>query len=62
MCGTPITLTDKMTYFGIVIDKSSLFKVHMLKAVEKSEKLVRDSRGSCRISEALGNTDDAYLS
>lgn len=39
VCGTPIALADQMTYLGVVIDKSCLFKAHIKKATQKAEKI-----------------------
>jgi len=38
-CGKPIKLTDQMTYLGIVIDKSCLFKAHIKKATQKADRI-----------------------
>lgn len=39
VCGKPIKLTDQLTYLGIVIDKSRLFKAHIKKATEKADRV-----------------------
>lgn len=37
--GMPIKLIDEMTYLGIIVDKSKLYKTHMKKAAEKAGKI-----------------------
>lgn len=37
--GTQIKFKDEMTYLGVIIDKSRLFKSHITKAVEKAERV-----------------------
>jgi len=39
ICGTYITLADQMTYLGIVIDRSCLFKAHIRKTTEKADRI-----------------------
>jgi len=39
VCGKQIKLSDQMSYLGIVIDKSGLFKAHIKKATEKADRI-----------------------
>ncbi|KAE9522138.1 hypothetical protein AGLY_017482 [Aphis glycines] len=36
VCGTPIKITDQMTYLGVVIDRWCLFKTHIQIATQKA--------------------------
>lgn len=39
ICGTPIKITDQMTYLGVVIDRSCFFKSHIQMATQKVQKV-----------------------
>jgi len=39
VCGTSINIADQMTYLGVVIDRSCLFKAHMKMAAQKAQQV-----------------------
>lgn len=39
LCGTPIKIADQMTYLGVVIDRSCLFKAYIQNATQKAQQV-----------------------
>lgn len=56
VCSTPITPTDHMTYLGIVIDKSCLFKAHIK---EVTQKVARIGASLARLMPNVGDPREA---